>query len=110
LLTRRRLSDRNHLLRRVGQPQGRRRPDRLHPLGYAGAYTDPDGLLYLVNRYYDPQTGQFNFQMGRFSPPGTVEIPGLRPELYGRPNQPDGQKGQTQGPWNPAHPARQPGR
>ena len=29
-------------------------------LGYAGAYTDPESdLLYLVNRYYDPATGQF---------------------------------------------------
>ena len=24
-----------------------------------GAYTDPTGLLYLINRYYDPRTGQF---------------------------------------------------
>ena len=29
------------------------------PFGYAGAYTDPDGLLYLTNRYYNPTTGQF---------------------------------------------------
>jgi len=29
------------------------------PFGYAGAYTDPSGLLYLINRYYDPTTGQF---------------------------------------------------
>jgi len=29
------------------------------PFGYAGGYTDPTGLLYLVNRYYDPATGQF---------------------------------------------------
>jgi RHS repeat-associated protein len=29
------------------------------PFGYAGGYTDPDGLIYLINRYYDPQTGQF---------------------------------------------------
>jgi RHS repeat-associated protein len=29
------------------------------PFGYAGGYTDPDGLIYLVNRYYDPATGQF---------------------------------------------------
>ena len=29
------------------------------PFGYAGGYTDPDGLIYLIDRYYDPQTGQF---------------------------------------------------
>ena len=29
------------------------------PFGYAGGYTDPTGLIYLVNRYYDSSTGQF---------------------------------------------------
>lgn len=29
------------------------------PFGYAGGYTDPTGLVYLVHRYYDPQTSQF---------------------------------------------------
>lgn len=29
------------------------------PFSYAGGYTDPTGLLYLINRYYDPNTGQF---------------------------------------------------
>ncbi|HEY3906371.1 MAG TPA: RHS repeat-associated core domain-containing protein [Streptosporangiaceae bacterium] len=29
------------------------------PFGYAGGYTDPDGLIYLVNRYYDPAAGAF---------------------------------------------------
>jgi RHS repeat-associated protein len=29
------------------------------PFGYAGGYTDPTGLIYLINRYYDPGTGQF---------------------------------------------------
>jgi RHS repeat-associated protein len=29
------------------------------PFGYAGGYTDSDGLVYLINRYYDPQAGQF---------------------------------------------------
>jgi RHS repeat-associated protein len=28
------------------------------PIGYAGAYTDPTGLIYLINRYYNPTTGQ----------------------------------------------------
>jgi RHS repeat-associated protein len=29
------------------------------PFGYAGGYTDPDGLIYLINRYYNPASGQF---------------------------------------------------
>ena len=29
------------------------------PFGFAGAYTDPSGLIYLIHRYYDPSTGQF---------------------------------------------------
>lgn len=30
------------------------------PLGYTGAYADADtSLIYLINRYYDPTTGQF---------------------------------------------------
>ena len=29
------------------------------PFGFAGGYTDVTGLIYLVNRYYDPSTGQF---------------------------------------------------
>ncbi len=29
------------------------------PFGFAGGYTDPTGLIYLINRYYDPVTGQF---------------------------------------------------
>jgi hypothetical protein len=33
----------------------------------------PDGLIHVIN-----------FQMGPFDPPGTAEIPGLRPNLYGR--------------------------
>jgi RHS repeat-associated protein len=31
----------------------------LTPFGFAGGYTDPTGLIYLEQRYYDPQTGQF---------------------------------------------------
>jgi RHS repeat-associated protein len=29
------------------------------PFGFAGGYTDPTGLIYLINRYYDPKSGQF---------------------------------------------------
>src|SRR5258708_2223791 len=28
------------------------------PFGFAGGYTDPTGLIYLLARYYDPGTGQ----------------------------------------------------
>jgi RHS repeat-associated protein len=29
------------------------------PFGFAGGYTDPSGLIYLMNRYYSPALGQF---------------------------------------------------
>ena len=29
------------------------------PFGYAGGYTDLDGMIYLLNRYYQPGAGQF---------------------------------------------------
>ena len=29
------------------------------PFGFSGAYTDPSGLVFLLNRYYDPKTEQF---------------------------------------------------
>lgn len=29
------------------------------PFGFQGGYTDPSGLIFLQNRYYDPNTGQF---------------------------------------------------
>jgi RHS repeat-associated protein len=29
------------------------------PIGYAGGYTDPSGLIYLQHRYYDPTTAQY---------------------------------------------------
>jgi RHS repeat-associated protein len=29
------------------------------PFAFQGGYTDPSGLIYLINRYYDPSTGQF---------------------------------------------------
>ena len=28
------------------------------PYGYQGGYTDPTGLIYLINRYYDPTTAE----------------------------------------------------
>jgi RHS repeat-associated protein len=43
----------------VGNPQTSGGLTSYTPFGFAGAYTDPDGLLYLVNRYYNPATGQF---------------------------------------------------
>jgi RHS repeat-associated protein len=29
------------------------------PFGFQGSYADPTGLIYLINRYYDPSTDQF---------------------------------------------------
>jgi len=29
------------------------------PFGFQGSYADPSGLIYLINRYYDPSTDQF---------------------------------------------------
>jgi RHS repeat-associated protein len=29
------------------------------PFGFQGSYTDSSGLIYLINRYYDPSTAQF---------------------------------------------------
>jgi RHS repeat-associated protein len=29
------------------------------PVGYEDGYTDPTGLVYLINRYYDPSLRQF---------------------------------------------------
>jgi RHS repeat-associated protein len=29
------------------------------PFGFSGSYSDPTGLTYLINRYYEPSTGQF---------------------------------------------------
>jgi RHS repeat-associated protein len=31
----------------------------LTPFGFQGGYTDPTGLIYFINRYYDPSTDQF---------------------------------------------------
>jgi trimeric autotransporter adhesin len=42
-----------------GNPQAAGGLTASTPFGYAGGYTDPDGLIYLINRYYDPATGQF---------------------------------------------------
>jgi RHS repeat-associated protein len=42
-----------------GNPQTAGGLTSVTPFGYAGGYTDPDGLIYLINRYYDPATGQF---------------------------------------------------
>jgi RHS repeat-associated protein len=42
-----------------GNPQSAGGLTVITPWGYAGGYTDPDGLIYLINRYYDPKTGQF---------------------------------------------------
>jgi RHS repeat-associated protein len=45
------------------------------PWGFGGGYTDPTGLIYLVQRYYDPKTGQF------LSP--EIGSPSAVPYIYG---------------------------
>ena len=42
-----------------GNPQTAGGLNSYTPFGYAGGYTDPTGLIYLIERYYDPATGQF---------------------------------------------------
>jgi RHS repeat-associated protein len=42
-----------------GNPESAGGLTAITPFGFAGGYTDPDGLIYLINRYYDPATGQF---------------------------------------------------
>jgi RHS repeat-associated protein len=42
-----------------GNPQTPGGVGAITAFGYAGGYTDADGLIYLINRYYDPSTGQF---------------------------------------------------
>ena len=42
-----------------GNPQSAGGLTGYTPFGFAGGYTDPTGLIYLIHRYYDPQTGQF---------------------------------------------------
>jgi RHS repeat-associated protein len=42
-----------------GNPQTDGGLNTYTPFGFAGGYTDPTGLLYFINRYYDPATGQF---------------------------------------------------
>jgi RHS repeat-associated protein len=56
-----RCPDRHDQLRRLWQPAdcGGGGLTATTPFGYAGGYTDPDGLIYLIHRYYDPATGQF---------------------------------------------------
>jgi RHS repeat-associated protein len=42
-----------------GNPQTASGLTAYTPFNFAGAYTDPTGLIYLINRYYDPEVGQF---------------------------------------------------
>jgi RHS repeat-associated protein len=42
-----------------GNPESTGGLSNYTPFGFAGAYTDPSGLIYLIGRYYDPETGQF---------------------------------------------------
>ena len=42
-----------------GNPENAGGLTAVTPFGFAGGYTDPSGLIYLISRYYDPATGQF---------------------------------------------------
>lgn len=50
---------RHHLLRHLGQPHTTDGLSTYTPFGFADGYTDPTGLVYLINRYYDLAAGQF---------------------------------------------------
>lgn len=64
------------------------------PFGFAGGYTDPTGLIYLINRYYDPVTGQFisvdpavgqtlqPFEYAAGNPVSNTDPDGLRPSIH----------------------------
>jgi RHS repeat-associated protein len=60
------------------------------PFGFAGGYTDSTGLVYLINRYYDPTTGAFftidpdvgqtgqSYEYGADNPVNSVDPSGLK--------------------------------
>jgi RHS repeat-associated protein len=68
------------------------------PIGFAGGYTDPTGSLYLINRYYDPTTGQFisvdpdlvqssePYSYGRDNPVSASDPTGMLPSSGGNMN------------------------
>lgn len=69
------------------------------PFGYAGYYTDPTGLLYLINRYYDSAAGQFlsvdanvrqtdqPYQYANGDPVTVTDPSGLCPYISSNPSQ-----------------------
>jgi RHS repeat-associated protein len=69
------------------------------PFGFAGGYTDSTGLVYLINRYYDPGTGQFlsldpslaqtgqPYEYATNNPANMIDPTGLQPVNPG-PNEP----------------------
>jgi RHS repeat-associated protein len=69
-------------------------PDSLTRFGFGGGYEDGTGLVYLVNRYYDPATGQFTsidpllnstgspFAYARDNPLSNNDPMGLQPTCF----------------------------
>jgi RHS repeat-associated protein len=75
-----------------GNPETTGGVTAVSPIGYAGGYTDPTGLIYLLARYYQPTTGQFisvdpeltttrqPYSYGNDDPVITVDPTGAQPD------------------------------
>jgi RHS repeat-associated protein len=68
-----------------GNPQSPGGLTSYTPFGYSGGYTDPTGLIYLLNRYYDPSTGAFLSVDPDLSETGALQLCRWRPGQLHRP-------------------------
>ena len=69
-----------------GNPADSRRPHHHHPFGYAGGYTDPTGLIYLINRYYDPGHRPVHLRRPTAArDPFAIRVRGRRPSRHADP-------------------------
>ena len=66
------------------------------PFGYAGGYTDPTGLIYLLARYYDPGTGQFiSVDPDLAQTLAALRLHERQPDHRNRPNRPSQPSGRS---------------